>query len=39
MLKRNLGSALHGHTARSRKRDMALKAITHDLMLLAEVCP
>jgi hypothetical protein len=39
MLKRNLGSALRGHTARSRNRDMALKAITHDLMVLAEVCP
>ena len=39
MVKRNLGSALRGHTAWSRKRDMALKAITHDLMVLAEVCP
>jgi hypothetical protein len=35
MLKRNLGSALRGRTAWSRRRDMALKALTHDLMLLA----
>ena len=37
MIKRNLGSALRGRTAWSRKRDMALKAITHDLMILAEL--
>jgi hypothetical protein len=35
MLKRNLGSALRGKTAWSRKRDMALKALTHDVMVLA----
>jgi hypothetical protein len=34
MMKRNLGSALRGRTAWSRKRDMALKTITHDLMVL-----
>ena len=34
MMKRNLGSALSGRTAWSRKRDMALKALTHDLMVL-----
>jgi hypothetical protein len=37
MIKRNLGSALRGRTAWSRKRDMALKVITHDLMILAEL--
>ena len=34
MMKRNLGSALSGKTAWSRKRDMALKALTHDVMIL-----
>ena len=34
MMKRNLGSALSGKTAWSRKRDMRLKALTHDLMVL-----
>lgn len=34
MIKRNLGSALAGKTVWSRKRDMMLKAITHDLMVL-----
>lgn len=34
MMKRNLGSALAGKTAWSRKRDMLLKTITHDLMVL-----
>jgi hypothetical protein len=34
MMKRNLGSALRGKTAWSRRRDMALKALTHDLMVL-----
>ena len=34
MVKRNLGSALSGKTAWSRKRDMRLKALTHDLMVL-----
>ena len=34
MMKRNLGSALGGKTAASRKRDMLLKVLTHDLMVL-----
>ncbi len=34
MMKRNLSSALRGKTAWSRKRDMALKTLTHDLMVL-----
>jgi len=34
MMKRNLGSALAGKTAWSRKRDMALKTLTHDVMIL-----
>jgi hypothetical protein len=37
MIKRNLGSALSGKTAWSRKRDMALKALTHDVMILANL--
>ena len=37
MIKRNLGSALTGHTAWSRRRDMALKVLTHDVMVLAEL--
>jgi hypothetical protein len=34
MMKRNLGSALAGRTAWSRRRDMLLKAVVHDLMIL-----
>jgi hypothetical protein len=34
MMKRNLSSALAGKTAWSRKRDMMLKALVHDLMIL-----
>ena len=34
MMKRNLGSALAGRSAWSRKRDMALKALTHNVMVL-----
>ena len=34
MMKRNLGSSLRGKTAWSRKRDMALKTLTHNLMIL-----
>lgn len=34
MIKRNLGSALRGRTAHSRKRDMALKVLTHNAMVL-----
>jgi len=33
MMKRNLGSALAGRTANARKRDMRLKALTHDVMI------
>jgi hypothetical protein len=34
MMKRNLGSALAGKTAWSRKRDLLLKVLTHDLMVV-----
>ena len=34
MMKRNLGSALGGKTTRSRERDMWLKVLTHDLMVV-----
>ena len=34
MIKRNLGSELSGKTAESRERDMLLKVLTHDLMVL-----
>jgi len=34
MIKRNLSSALRGKTAWSRKRDMMLKVLVHNLMLL-----
>jgi hypothetical protein len=34
MMKRNLGSELTGKTAASRERDMLLKTLTHDLMVL-----
>jgi hypothetical protein len=34
MTKRNFGSALSGKAAWSRKRDMALKALTHNVMFL-----
>jgi hypothetical protein len=34
MIKRNLGSELSGKTAASRERDMLLKTLTHDLMVL-----
>jgi hypothetical protein len=34
MMKRNLGSALAGRTAHSRKRDLRLKVLTHNLMVL-----
>ena len=33
MLKRNLGSALAGKTHQSRRRDMLLRVLTHNLML------
>ncbi len=34
MIKRNLGSALRGKSPRSRERDMRLKVLTHNLMIL-----
>ena len=34
MIKRNLGDELRGRTARSRKRDMLLKVLVHDLMII-----
>lgn len=34
-MKRNLGRALAGRSAWSRKRDMLLKTLTHDIMILA----
>ena len=34
MIKRNLGSALRGRTPRSRHRDLALKVLTHDVMII-----
>jgi hypothetical protein len=34
MMKRNLSSSLRGRTAWSRKRDMSLKALVHDVMIL-----
>lgn len=34
MIKRNLGDELRGKTARSRTRDMLLKVLTHNLMII-----
>ncbi len=34
MIKRNLGSTLAGKTIASRKRDMLLKVLTHDVMII-----
>jgi hypothetical protein len=34
MLKRNLGSALRGRSARSRHRDLRLKVLTHNVMII-----
>ena len=34
MIKRNLGDELRGKTARSRKREMLLRVLTHDLMII-----
>jgi Transposase DDE domain/Transposase domain (DUF772) len=34
MIKRNLGDELSGKTARSRKRDLMLKVLTHNLMII-----
>jgi hypothetical protein len=35
MLKRNLGSALRAHTARGRSKELLLRVVTHNLMILA----
>lgn len=37
MLKRNLGSACRARTPGGRKRDMLLRAITHNVMILANL--
>jgi hypothetical protein len=34
MIKRNLGAALRGRTSQSRERDLWLKVLTHDFMML-----
>ena len=34
MIKRNLGSALRGRTRQSRERDMLLKVLTHNVMII-----
>ena len=34
MIKRNLGSALRGHTRQSRERDLRLKVLTHNVMII-----
>ena len=34
MIKRNLGDELRGKTPASRKRDMLLKVLTHDVMII-----
>ena len=37
MIKRNLGSACRSRTARGRKKDMLLRAITHNIMIIANL--
>jgi hypothetical protein len=37
MLKRNLGSTCRARTPRGRKKDMLLRAVTHNLMLIANL--
>ena len=37
MIKRNLGSACRARTPRGRKRDMMLRAVTHNVMILANL--
>ncbi len=37
MIKRNLGSACRARTPRGRKKDMLLRAVTHNLMILANL--
>ena len=34
MIKRNLGSALRARTARRRSKELLLRVITHNLMIL-----
>jgi hypothetical protein len=35
MIKRNLGSACRARTAVGRKKDLLLRALTHNLMIVA----
>jgi len=37
MIKRNMGSACRARTPRGRKRDMLLRAVTHNLMIVANL--
>jgi hypothetical protein len=37
MLKRNLGSACRARTAHGRKKDLLLRAVTHNLMIVANL--
>jgi hypothetical protein len=37
MIKRNLGSACRARTPWGRKRDMLLRTVTHNVMILANV--
>ena len=37
MIKRNLGSACRSRSTRGRKKDMLLRALTHNLMILANL--
>ena len=37
MVKRNLGSACRARTPRGRKKDMLLRAVTHNLMIIANL--
>jgi transposase len=34
MMKRNMGSALRAHTARRRSRELLLRVLTHNLMII-----
>ena len=36
MIKRNLGSALRAQTARRRTRELLLRVVTHNLMILQQ---
>jgi hypothetical protein len=36
MIKRNLGSAMRARTAVGRRRELLLRVLTHNIMLLAE---